>query len=197
MLIAEPVHAQSGINVSQSPSLQVIGFYSLSGDAAAYARFIKNEIASLDPANFSEDIKALFRRLGRADDLRPFTDKDRREREDRLRHHMDDAALFEVMVTKSDATFNVGKFIQPNPRQTEDFWQVAWNEKFLTPDGETLIEPGQTQKLTDLTQYRVVFVIHFWKKNLPLRYGDREFALPAQQPLPERLWRLAPYQAPD
>ncbi|HEY0469453.1 MAG TPA: hypothetical protein VGC79_34930, partial [Polyangiaceae bacterium] len=162
-LIPTLARAQSGANVSKPPSLEVIGFYSFSSDAAAYIRFIQNEIVSRDPANFSEDDKALFRRLGRGDSLHPFTDEDRKESEEQLRFHMDQAAVFEVTVTNSDASFDIGKFVQPNPSQSENFWQVAWNEKFLTPDGDTLIKLERAQKLPDASRYRVVFVIHFWK----------------------------------
>jgi hypothetical protein len=197
LLIPASAQAQGGANVSKSPSLNVVGFYSLSADKAAYSRFIQNKIAFHDPANFPEDQKALFRRLGRGDSLHPFTDDDRKEWEEHLRHHMDEAAVFEVMVTNPDASFDIGKFVQPNPSQSEDYWQVAWNEKFLTPDGETLIKLDRTQKLPDAPQYRVAFVIHFWKPNLPLRSSYGELALPVQQPLPERLWRLTPYEVPD
>jgi hypothetical protein len=194
VLVPASVQAQNGTNVSKSPSLRVVGFYSFSADAAAYSRFIQRKIASHDPANFSEDVKKKLRRLGR--DPQPYTDEDRQEEEENLRSHMDKAAVFEVMVTNPDASFDIGKFVQPDPAQSENFWQVAWNEKFLTPDGETLIDLNRTQKLPDASQYRVVFVIHFWKPNLPLDSSYGELALPAQQPLPERLWRLTPYETP-
>jgi hypothetical protein len=189
--------AQSGMNVDNSPSLTVIGLYSLSADKEAYSRFIREQIASHDPANFSEETKALFRRLGRGDALQPFTDEDRENWEDHFRHHMDDAAVLEVLVSNPDTHFDVGGFIQPDPSQAEGFWQVAWNEKFLTSDGEKLIELDRKSKLPDAKQYRVVFVIHFWKPNLPLRSSYGELALPSIQSLPERLWRLAPYELPS
>jgi hypothetical protein len=185
------------MDADMSPSLKVVGLYSLSADKEAYSRFIREQVASRDPANFSEEDKALFRRLGRGDSLHPFTDDDRKEWDDHLRHHMDDAAVLEVLVTNPDARFDIGKFIQPDPARPENFWQVAWNEKFLTSDGETLIELDRTQKLPSASQYRVVFVIHFWIPNAPLRSSYGELTLPAQQPLPERLWRLAPYELPS
>jgi len=186
--------AQVGMDADKSPSLKVIGLYSLSAEPEAYSRFIREQIASHDPANFSEDTKEKLRRLGR--DPQPDTDEDRQELEEEFRFHMDDAAVLEVMVTNPDASFDIGKFVQPNPAQSKNFWQVAWNEKFLTPDGATLINLNRTQKLPDVSQYRVVFVIHFWKPNLPLRSSYGELTLPAQQPLPERLWRLTPYEVP-
>ena len=189
--------AQVGMEADKSPSLKVIGLYSLSADKEAYSRFIREKIAFHDPANFSEEHKALFRRLGRGDALDPFTDEDRKEWEDHLRHHMDDAAMLEVLVSNPDKNFDVGAFVQPDPSQAESFWQVAWNEKFLTSDGEKLLEHDRKSKLPDVKQYRVVFVIHFWKPDLPLRSSYGELAPPSIQPLPERLWRLAPYELPS
>jgi hypothetical protein len=194
LLTLIPASAQNGASVDKSPSFKVVGFYSLSADKAAYSRFIQSEIDSYDPANFSEETKEKLRRLGR--DPQPYTDEDRREEEEELRSYMDDAAAFEVMVTKPDASFDIGKFVQPEPSLSEGFWQVASNERFLTPDGETLINLDRAQKLPDAPQYRIVFVIHFWKAGLPLRYSDEELVLPTQQPLPDRLWRLAPYRIP-
>src|SRR5690349_11671150 len=81
--------AEGAMDVDISPSLKVVGLYSLSADKASYSRFIEQQIAFHDPANFSEEDKALFRRLGRGDSLHPFTDDDRKEREDHLRYHMD------------------------------------------------------------------------------------------------------------
>lgn len=196
-LVIGLAQAQDRMNTDKSPSLKVVGLYSLSADKEAYSRFIRETITFHDPANFSEEQKALFRRLGRGDSLHPFTDDDRKEWEDHLRSHMDEAAVLEVLVTNPDASFDIGKFFQPDPAQSENLWQAAWNEKFLTPDGETLINLDRTQELPNASQYRVVFVIHFWKPDQPLRSSYGELALPAQQPLPERLWRLTPYELPD
>jgi hypothetical protein len=184
---------QSGMNMDRSPTLRVIGLCSLSADKTAYARFLREAVDSYDPTNFSEDTKAFLRQVGRGDEIRPLTDEDRQDWEDHLRHHMDDAAMIEVLVSNPDTKFDVGGFIQPNPSQGENFWQVAWNEKFLTPDGEKLLELDRKSKLPDTKQYRVVF----WKPNQPLRSSYGELTLPSIQPLPERLWRLTPYELPD
>jgi hypothetical protein len=186
--------AQGAMDVDKSPSLKVIGLYSLSSDRKAYLRFIKEQIDASDPANFSEDVREKLRRLGH--EPQPYTAEDRQEKEEDLRYHMDEAAVVEVLVTNPDTHFDVGKFVQPDPARSENFWQVAWNEKFLTSDGETLIKLDRTQKLPNASQYRVVFVIHFWLPTQPLRSSYGELALPAMQPLPERLWRLAPYEVP-
>ena len=189
--------AQSGGNMSSPIPLQVLGVYSLSSDKAAYARFIRAQIDSRDPANFTEKTKEVLRRLGRGDSLQPFTDEDRQEWEEHLRSNMDDAAVVEVMVDNPDATFKVAGFIQPNPAQPRNFWQVAWNATFLTADGEAVIKLDRDRALPDTAQFRVVFVIHDWKPGLPLRSSYGELPLKPLQPLPERLWRLAPYELPD
>lgn len=145
-LVIGLAQAQDRMNTDKSPSLKVVGLYSLSADKEAYSRFIRETITFHDPANFSEEQKALFRRLGRGDSLHPFTDDDRKEWEDHLRSHMDEAAVLEVLVTTPDASFDIGKFFQPDPAQSENLWQAAWNEKFLTPDGETLISISTVPK---------------------------------------------------
>jgi len=180
-----------------SPSIEVVGLYSLSGNHVEYTRFIQEQVASHDPANFTEELKALFRRLGRGDDLRPFTDEDRMELEADFRYHMVAAVVVEALVSHADGNFNVGGFVQPDPSKPESLWQVAWNEKFLTIDGEALLDERRPSDLPDAVQFRIAFVIHFWKPDLPLHSSYGALSLPPIQPLPERLWRLAPYERPD
>ena len=190
-----PAQAQAATTGGKSSSIEVLGFYSFSAAADRYMGFIRETIAFHDPANFSEKDKALFRRLGRGDALKPFTDEDRQEWEDHLRDHMTDAAVFEVLVSDPDPAFDVGQFVQPDPSQPKHLWQVAWNEKFLSSDGERVLQV-EHGKLPDSAPFRVVFVIHFWKPNLPLQSGDGELRLPPIQPMPDRLWRLTPYELP-
>jgi hypothetical protein len=178
----------------ESPALEVLGLYSFSADPGRLSQFIQEEIASLDPANFDEETRALFRRLGRQ--LQPFTDEDRKQHAEELHYLMDDAVMIEVLVSRPDANFNIGAFVQPDPAASEPNWQVAWNEKFLTLDGGGLIELDIGQKIPTVPEFRIAFVIHFWKPDLPLRSSYGELPLPRIQPLPERLWRSAPYLAP-
>jgi hypothetical protein len=191
LFIASPAARAGGT------SLEVLGAYSFSAASEAYSRFIREQVALHDPANFTEEEKVLFRRLGRGDSLQPFTDGDRKEWEDHLRSFMQDAAVFEVLVKNPDASFDVGGFIQPDPAQPKNLWQVAWNEKFLSVDGETRLEVPAGSKLPGVAEFRVVFVIHDWKPALPLRSSSGDLPLPKLQPLPERLWRLAPYELPS
>lgn len=180
---------------SKSPPLKVIGIYSLSADWAAYSRFLRQEIDDRDASKFPDELKEFLRQVGRGDEIRPLTAEDRQEWEEYLRSYMDDVAIIEVLVTDPDVAFKVVEFVQPDPSFPENNWQVAWNEKFLTPDGETVIGEYLCD-LPDMLQYRVVFAIHSWKPDLPLRSSYGELALPKIEPLPERLWRLAPYEVP-
>jgi len=150
----------------KSPPLKVIGIYSLSGDWAAYSRFLRQEIDDRDASKFPDELKEFLRQHGRGDEIRPLTAEDRQEWEEYLRSYMDDVAIIEVLVTDPDGAFKVVDFVQPDP------------------------------SLPDMLQYRVVFAIHAWKPDLPLRSSYGELALPKIEPLPERLWRLAPYEVP-
>lgn len=181
----------------EPPFLDILGVYSYSSDKASYARFIRELIDFHDPPNFSEEAKALLRKVGRGDEIVPLTDEDRRDWEDDLRCHMDHAAVFEVQVINPDARFSISDFIQADPSRSKDQWQVAWGATFLTADGETVIDTDYKQKFPAARQYRVVFVIHFWKPGLPLSSSYGELQPPPMQPLPERLWRLAPYDLPN
>jgi len=193
IFIPAPSPAQNGANVSKSPVLTVIGAYSFSADKTAYARFIREKVDSHDPTNFGDDVRALLRKAGRGDEIRPLTNDDRLELEDHLRRNMHDAAVFEVLVTNSDSRLQIADFMQADPSQPKERWQVAWGETFLTADGEAVIDINYKQTAE---QYRVIFVIHFWKPGLPLRSSYGELFSSPLQPLPERLWRLAPYDVP-
>jgi hypothetical protein len=180
---------------SKSPPLKVVGIYSLSADWAAYSSFLRQEIDSRDVMNFTDELKEFLRQHGRGDEIRPLSAEDRQAWERYLRSYTDDVAIVEVLVTNPDAAFNISEFVQPDPLRPENNWEVAWNEKFLTPDGETVIGEYPC-KLPDMLQYRVVFAIHSWNSDLPLRSSYGELALPAMESLPKRLWRLGPYEVP-
>jgi hypothetical protein len=64
---------------SVSPTIAVIGLYSLTADRNAYLHFIEQRIAERDPANFDESTKETLRRLRPDADLTPFTEEDRRK----------------------------------------------------------------------------------------------------------------------
>jgi ABC-type Fe3+ transport system substrate-binding protein len=182
----------------QSPTIKVIGVYSLTADADACRRFIIAEVNKQASAVFTEDEKAALRRIGREGLLEPYTVEQKEEIAGDLYDHLADSTMFEVLVSNPHSDFDVRAFIQPIPDQPEALWQVAWNEKFLAVDGEAPAEVDPGTKVPDAQEFRVAFIIHGWEPELPpLRYGDRELSLLPMHPLPERLWRLAPYVPPN
>ena len=181
----------------QPPTLEIIGVYSLTADADACRRFIIDEVNKQASVVFTEEQKATLRRIGREGVLEPYTAAQKDEMAGDLYDHMADSTMLEVLVSNPHSNFDVWAFVQPIPGQPETLWQVAWNVKFLTVDGEVLIEVGPGAKAPDAREFRVAFIIHCRQPDFPpLRYGDRELLPPPVQPLPERLWRLAPYVPP-
>ncbi|HEY4370354.1 MAG TPA: hypothetical protein VGN52_00300 [Burkholderiales bacterium] len=101
------------------------------------------------------------------------------------------------MVSNADGRFDPGDFIQPDPDMPPGQEQVAWNETYLAEDGESVIAGYPLPDIPKQDRYRVVFVIHCWKPQLALESSYGTLACPAIQALPDRLWRLVPYEPVD
>jgi hypothetical protein len=154
-----------------SPKLKILGIYRPAADAARCERFIAAQLASLDglrPARLAEI-----------------------ERE--LRDYLGSVALVEVSVTDPDGRFSVDDFLQTDPSLPNNQSQAAWNEIFLSPDGEAVIG----RKLPIEPRFRIAFYVHFWNDELGLESSYGRLPCPKPQPMPERLWGLAPYELPD
>jgi len=179
------------------PIVEVVGVYSPSASRAEYEAFLSAEITSRNPINFSEETKALLTRVGRANEIVELSAEDLAEIRDDLERDLASAALVEVLVTKPDGKFSIGAFVQPNPALPVGHWQVAWCEKFLTADGAASLGEYAFNELPTEAQYRVVFYIHDWchEHGLDGPYGP--LPLPKIEPMPSRLWKLAPYEKVD
>jgi hypothetical protein len=103
------------------------------------------------------------------------------------------AMLVEVMVINADDRFSVDDFCQPDPSLSERQWQAAWNEVFLSPDGNEVGSTGVPHP----PRFRVAFYIHFWRADLNLATSYGRLLWPKPQAIPERLWKLAPYDLTD
>ena len=108
---------------------------------------------------------------------------------------LDSVVLIELIVSGRNERFNADDFTQPFPDGPRRNWSAAYYETYLTPDGESTIEtrwphapPG------DL---RVVFYLHNWDPERPLRTSYGDVRCPPVQPLPERLQRLSPFKPFD
>lgn len=120
--------------------------------------------------------------------LKDFTDEYVVERAQEIaeetQRELQQAALFEIEVADSDGTFNVSDI------------EGAWEPSFLSPDGAMLLEclglsPANSKS------FRVAFWIHQWSEGNELVGPDGPIELPQFSPVPERLWKLAPYAIVD
>lgn len=106
-------------------------------------------------------------------------------------------ALVEVLVTDPDERFNAGEFAQKIPGVPSGMEQVAWLETYLSADGLTcLSDDRRYAKPPGDAQFRVAFYIHDWDPEVALSSSYGELVCPPLTTMPQRLWALAPYEAP-
>ncbi|MDZ7813761.1 MAG: hypothetical protein U5L74_11875 [Ideonella sp.] len=94
------------------------------------------------------------------------------------------AALFEVVVSQADLYFEPGVF------------ENAWEPAFLDIDGLKVI----AESVTDLDvskPFRLVFWVHDWTAESVLDGPNGPVPIERFEPVPERLWDLAPYDIVD
>src|SRR5690349_1026150 len=103
---------------------------------------------------------------------------------------LETCALFELEVTGNAGAFDAGDFENP------DTGQCAWEPAFLSLDGASLLATGRSApgKLKD---FRVAFYVHLWDAAGRLCGPMGVLQLPHFLPVPDRLWRLAPYRPVD
>jgi hypothetical protein len=181
----------------QPPKIKVLGLYSPAANAVEYEAFLDKEVASRNPINFSERTKAFLRRVGREDEIVDLPTESLQEIRQDLGRDLSNAVLVEVLVEEPDDGFDVGDFIQPNPARPPGSWQVAWCEKYLTPDGTSLLGDYGYNEVPTEPPLRIAFYIHDWKPENGLNGPYGALALPPMEPMPIRLWRLVPYEQVD
>jgi hypothetical protein len=170
--------------------LSVLGVYSPSASGEAYERFIREEIDEHDPALHPE-IGELLARFGRVPDY------DRGLEEEELRAALGKAALVEILIDRPDERFDVHDFVHADPAVPQRLWQVAWQETYLSEDGERVLSGSPSRNRPPVDRFRIVFFIHNWKHGRALQssYGDLPYG--PLEPVPERLWRLVRYETVD
>lgn len=99
-------------------------------------------------------------------------------------------ALFEIRVEQCEGVFD---FMQFSEQLTTS---VAWEPVLLTVDGEATIETKATVP-AELSAFRAAFFIHDWPENGTLLGPTGPLLVPEFTPVPERLWKLAPYELLD
>ena len=103
----------------------------------------------------------------------------------------------EVLVENADVQFDAGAFVQPVPGVPSGLWQVAWNETYLTEDGTSVLSGYPHHIVPKQSRFRIVFIVHSYRPGFPLESSYGKLKLPEAEPMPERLWRLAPYETVD
>ncbi|TMG75769.1 MAG: hypothetical protein E6H75_06725 [Betaproteobacteria bacterium] len=170
--------------VAKQPRITIVGVYSPKASRGRLERFIKDHVKGTKTAWAEMGLKA--------------TDSGKRLTAiaSELRSALGPAALIEALVENADKRFDPGDFVQQDSAQPEGHWQVAWEEVFLTTDGEKVLFHGPAG-IPKRRSFRIAFYIHFWKHGAPLlsTYGPVQYPQPT--PIPERLWRLAPYALVD
>jgi len=181
----------------QPPRISLIGVYLPILDPLRYNAFVATEVASQNPINFCDETKDLLVRLGRGLEIVALSPEELIERREYFEQEFAGVAQIEVLVENPDADFSVSDFQQIDPSVPGSFWQVAWNEKFLTADGSQGVDAYGPDGLPVTQKYRVAFFIHSWRQALGLNtsYGPLPMLEPV--PIPERLWLLAPFELVD
>ena len=153
-------------------NLTVLGVHSLSADEARFRQFFCAYVNEPMIEGSLEDYDA------------------------QLYHNARQALLVEVLVTDCDADFDAEHFVEKNERVAESFWQVAWNETYLSEDGSAVIAGYPRPVRPNLPSFRIAFYIHSQDNGLPLFYQNTLLNLPLRTTMPERLWELVPYELP-
>ena len=178
-------------------SIRVVGVYSPTADAERYNSFVQEQVDRQNPINFSDELKAFLKRAGRESEIVALPEDELQERREYFEQEFAGVAQIEVLIENPDGSFKIGDFQQIDPAVPSNRWQVAWSERFLTPDGEQLLGEYQFNELPTENIYRVVFFIHSWRQELGLNSTYGPLTLVPQMPIPERLWLLAPFELVD
>jgi hypothetical protein len=119
-----------------------------------------------------------------------------RDYDEQLFDNAYNAVLVEMLVDDELLEFDPGLVVQENPNQPESFWQTAWNETYLSSDGEKVVAGYPLATRPSSTNLRVALYIHAFAEHPAISYAGKPLQLPAVTAMPERLWRLVPYELP-
>jgi len=169
---------------AKQPRITVVGVYSPKASGGRLERFIKDSTKRTKVSWEQMGLKAgdSGRRLAAI--------------ASELRTALKSAVLIEALVENPDKCFDPGDFVQPDATKPEGDGQVAWEEVFLTPDGRRMLSDRQSG-IPRKRSFRIAFYIHLWKHGEPLLSSYGRLQYPKPRPIPERLWRLAPYSLVD
>lgn len=95
-------------------------------------------------------------------------------------------ALFELEVTGNESEFDPSEYGNP------ESGGLGWEPVFMSMDGTTIVTDSYKAPAS-LKAFRVAFYVHDWELPGRLTGPAGELELPPFTPVPERLWKLAPY----
>jgi hypothetical protein len=167
------------------PHVRVIGAHLPRLDQAAIAQFIHDDVA---------EFKRVLLDLNARGEI--YTDPAEIEERalelpEELDAELQSCALFELEVTGNDASFDPSEFHNP------DTDLYGWAHVILSMDGTEVLGDDQ-EAPAEWKDFRAAFWVQDWDE-LPGRLAgpDGEVALPPFTPVPDRLWRLAPFRPVD
>ena len=100
------------------------------------------------------------------------------------------AALFELQVTNNNS------ILTPSDIGNPVTGLLGWEPAFLSSDGSESVHDGN-EAPPSLNDFLLAIWIHDWAESAFLFSPWGNLELPAFQPVPSRLWRLAPYYPLD
>jgi hypothetical protein len=107
-----------------------------------------------------------------------------------------DVHLLEMNFDHPPRSVDVGKITQEVSGQSQDNWQVPWDEKYLDETGEKIIgEWFEIPAAGDKT--RMIFFFHHIDFSKPLLTPNGSLTITKPTLLPDRLRGLIKYESPD
>ena len=106
--------------------------------------------------------------------------------------------LVELIINDSDGKFSFYDITQEVPGQTQDNWQVPYDEKILNNDGTSIKSDPFYKEDSEgdwLGDVRVIFFFHYLNLESAMKTPFGDVVLPPESDKPDRL-DFAEYDAP-
>jgi hypothetical protein len=164
--------------------VRVLGAHLPRLDQAGIAKFIREDVERFKETLFGLIAAGTIKRDREEIESRAL------ELPEELDYDLQRCALFELEVTENDTEFDPAEYGNP------DSGGLGWEPAFLSLDGTSHVTEAYKAPAS-LRDFRVVFYVHDWELPGRLVGPSGELDLPSFTPVPERLWKLAPYSLVD
>lgn len=109
----------------------------------------------------------------------------------------DEVHLVEVEGDAPGADIEMPSFTQAVAGEPRENWQVPYDEKLLTPDGEDIAaDLFMGDDLVGSGPFRLAFFFHDLDLAAPLETPFGDVDLPSPEKMPRHLRKLIPYESP-